>query len=116
MSHPSALPNLRCTSSGRCRRYGGTYCGCAFQVWRSRDWLPKDMVFTGGLMIMSGQGEGAPSSGWRMHGGALLPMQGLAEANSKSLLSFFPGTRPPLAVDYLGKEESNLTVNFRQVA
>ncbi|PRW60590.1 Glutamate decarboxylase [Chlorella sorokiniana] len=42
-------------------KYGGTFCGCAFQVWRSRDWLPKDMVLT---------------------------------------------------VDYLGKEESNLTVNF----
>ncbi|EFN59728.1 hypothetical protein CHLNCDRAFT_133312 [Chlorella variabilis] len=42
-------------------KYGLVYCGVAFQVWRSRAWLPKDMVLT---------------------------------------------------VDYLGKEESNLTVNF----
>ncbi|KAL4443896.1 hypothetical protein ABPG75_011633 [Micractinium tetrahymenae] len=42
-------------------KYGLVFCGCAFIVWRSRDWVPKDMVFT---------------------------------------------------VDYLGKEESNLTVNF----
>lgn len=28
-------------------KYGLVYCGVAFQVWRSRAWLPKDMVLTG---------------------------------------------------------------------
>lgn len=28
-------------------KYGLVYCGCAFIVWRNRDWLPQDMVFTG---------------------------------------------------------------------
>lgn len=31
-----------------CSRYGLTYCGVAFVVWRSHEWLPRDMVFTGG--------------------------------------------------------------------
>lgn len=46
-------------------KYGLVYCGYAFIVWRSRDWVPKDIIFT---------------------------------------------------VDYLGKEESNLTVNFSRPA
>lgn len=41
-SHP---PSLLCSP----KRYGLVYCGCAFQVWRDRNWLPKSMVFTGGL-------------------------------------------------------------------
>lgn len=89
-----------------------TMCGCAFVVWRSRAWVPQDMVFCG-----EPHGASAGAGARRPPPPARVARLGLQPRDPGQWLSPPPTPlKHPHQVDYLGKEEGNLTINFSRPA